>query len=279
MLRVGPAGIPLTCKNCDTLKGIEKVAELGLGAMEIEFVRGVTLSKEKAKKAGEIAKKLDVMLSVHAPYYINLASSEREKVKASIKRILLSLERANDMQANVVVVHAGYYGKDKTKAGEMIFNACKKISQEIKKKKWNVFLGLETMGKQSQWGTLEEIISLCLEIPKCVPVIDFAHLYARNGGEIDYKAIFKALKELELEFLHTHFSGIKFKKTLAGGDEKEHLPLKKARGPNFEELASFLAKSKLEKKMEITIISESPLLEKDALLMKNILKKNGIVVK
>ncbi len=275
MLRLGPAGIPLTCKNCDTFKGVEKVAELGLNAMEIEFVRGVTLSREKAKKVGEIAKKLDIALSVHAPYYINLASSEPEKIKASIKRILDSLDRAHVMGANVVVVHAGYYGKNKTKAGEMIFHACRKISQEIRKRKWNAFLGLETMGRQSQWGTLDEIISLCLEVPNCVPVIDFAHIYARNGGEIDYKAIFKSLEKLELKFLHTHFSGIKFKKTLAGGDEREHLPLKKARGPSFEELAKFLVKNKLAKKMEITIISESPLLEKDALLMKEILEKHG----
>ncbi len=275
MLRLGPAGIPLSCKNCDTLKGIEKVAELGLNAMEVEFVRGITLSPEKARKAGEIAEKLNVKLSVHAPYYINLASQEKEKVKASIKRILDSLQRASAMHANVVVVHAGYYGKDKTRAGEMIFQACRKIAREIEKRKWNVFLGLETMGRQSQWGTLEEIISLCMEIPKCVPVVDFAHIYARNGGKIDYKAIFKALKELELSFLHTHFSGIKFKKTLAGGNEQEHLPLKKASGPSFEELAKFLVKSKLARKMEITIISESPLLEKDALLMKEMLEKAG----
>lgn len=271
MLCLGPAGIPLECKKCDTIKGVEKVAELGLNAMEVEFVRGVNLSREKAKELGKIAQELDVELSIHAPYYINLASEDKEKIKASMKRILDSLDRASLMKAKVVVVHAGYYGKDKEKASKMIFDACKKISAEISKKKWNVFLGLETTGKQSQWGTLDEIIELCKKIKNCIPVIDFAHIYARNGGEINYAEIFEKVSELKLDFLHSHFSGIKFKKTLAGGNEREHLPIQKSKGPDFEKLAREI----LKRKINITIISESPILEKDSLYMKRIFEKLG----
>ncbi|HIQ49725.1 MAG TPA: endonuclease IV [Nanoarchaeota archaeon] len=271
MLRLGPAGIPLSCKKCDTIKGVEKVAELGLNAMEVEFVRGVNLSKEKAKELGKVAQELDVALSVHAPYYINLASEDEQKVKASMQRIIDSLERAALMKAKVVVVHAGYYGKDKERAEKMIFNACKKISEYISKKKWKVFLGLETTGRQSQWGTLDEIIALCKKIKHCIPVIDFAHIYARNGGKIDYSEIFDKISELKLEEIHSHFSGIKFVKTLTGGDERQHLPIRESKGPDFKKLA----KGILKRKINITIISESPILEEDALYMKEIFEKLG----
>ncbi len=271
MLRLGPAGIPLACKKCDTVKGVQKVAELGLNAMEVEFVRGVNLSKEKAEELGKVAKELDISLSVHAPYYINLASEDEQKIRASMKRILDSLERANLMGADVVVVHAGYYGKDRQRAEKMIFSACKKISEHITKKKWKVLLGLETTGRQSQWGTLDEIISLCKKIKNCTPVIDFAHIYARNGGKIDYAEIFEKLSSLKLKKLHSHFSGIKFKKTLVGGDEREHLPVRKSKGPDFEKLAEEI----LKRKINITIISESPILEKDSLFMKEVFEKLG----
>ncbi len=271
-VRLGPAGIPLACKNCDTIKGVKKVAELGLSAMEVEFVRGVNLSREKAKSLGKAAREVDVVLSVHAPYYINLASSEQEKIKSSMKRIIDSLDRGNLMHASVVVIHAGYYGKEKEKAQEMIFNACEKISEFIEKNSLKTKLGLETTGRESQFGTLDEILSFCKKIKNCVPVIDFAHLYARNGGNINYSEIFDKLKKIKLKRIHSHFSGIKFKRTLTGGNEREHLPIRKSKGIEFEKLAKEIIK----RKINITIISESPLLEKDALYMKNIFEKLGM---
>ena len=270
-IRLGPAGIPLSCKNCNTLEGVKKVAELGLSAMEVEFVRGVNLSREKARELGRIAEELNVELSVHAPYYINLASEDEEKVNASVKRILDSLDRAELMGAGIVVVHAGYYGKDKEKAGEMIERKCAEIAEVIEKNSWKVKLGLETMGKQSQWGTLEEIARVCKRLRACAPVIDFAHIYARNGGEINYPEILDTVKKLRVGHVHSHFSGMEFTKTLAGGNEKRHLPIKKARGPDFEALAREI----LRRKVSITIISESPILERDSLLMKEILEKLG----
>jgi deoxyribonuclease-4 len=270
-IRLGPAGIPIACKGCDTAKGVKKVAELGLNAMEVEFVRGVNLSRDKAKKVGEIAKEVNVALSVHAPYYVNLASEDEKKIKDSIKRIMDSLDRGELMHASVVVVHAAYYGKDKAKAEQKVWEACEKISGEIEKHGWDIKLGLETTGRRSQWGTLDEIVELCKKIKNCVPVIDFAHIYARQGGVIDYGEIFKKIKALKLKHVHSHFSGIKFKKALDGGDEREHLPIKKSKGPDFKELA----KEILKRKINITIISESPILEKDALYMKEIFEELG----
>ncbi len=89
-IRLGPAGVPIAC-NGSSIDGVNCVKELGLQAMEIEFVRGVKMSLALAKQLGETAKSSDIELSIHAPYFINLASAEKEKIAASKVRILDSL--------------------------------------------------------------------------------------------------------------------------------------------------------------------------------------------
>ena len=270
-IRLGPSGIPISCKGKSSVDGVKTVAELGLNAMEISFTHGIHMSLETAKKIGDIAKELDVELSIHVPYFVNLASEKKKVIKDSKKRIIDSLERGNLMNATVVAVHAGYYGKDKEEAHEMIFDACKEISNEIKKNKWNVKFGIETMGKQKVWGTLDEIIKVCKKLKNVIPYLDPAHIYARNGGNVDYKEIFDKLKILKLKKYHSHFSGIKYSLVGIGrGNERHHVPIREA-GPDFEPFA----KEILKRKIDITIISESPILEQDSLLMKKVLKKLG----
>lgn len=113
---LGPAGIPIGAKekkrSAGTIDGIRYVREVGLNAMEVEFVQGVRMAREAAQEAGEVAKELGVRLSVHAPYFINLCSEEKEKVEASIARLEESLDRGGEaMGATVVVFHPAYYGK------------------------------------------------------------------------------------------------------------------------------------------------------------------------
>lgn len=270
-IKLGPGGIPICCKGESSIIGIRKTAELGLDAMQIAFTHGIYMSLQAARETGKVAKELDVELSVHAPYYINLASEKPKVIKDSKKRILDSLQRGNLMNATVVVVHAGYYGKDKEKAIEMIFDACKEISDKIKERGWKIKLGLETMGKQKVWGTLDEIITLCKKLKHTVPYLDPAHIYARNGGKINYKEIFNKLKVLKIKKYHSHFSGMKYSLVRIGkGNERYHVPMKEA-GPDFKDFA----KEILKRKIDITIISESPVLEQDSLLMKKIFERLG----
>ncbi len=265
-IHLGPAGIPITSKGSSTIDGIKRVAELGLDAMEIEFVRGVHMGIEMAKSVGKIAKDLGIILSVHAPYFINLCNPE--KLEASKKRILDSCERAHYLGAWIVVFHPGYYGGlPKEKAFEYVEKACEEINETVEKNGWNVKLGLETTGKVSQFGTLEEEIKIHRKIRNCVPVVDFAHIFARNGGRIDFREVLEKLESLHLERCHTHFSNIEY--TEKG--ERNHLTLDHKK-PDFGELAKALIKSRIR---EITIISESPILEKDSLKMKEILKNIG----
>jgi len=268
-IRLGPSGIPISSKSNSSIEGVKTVKELGLSAMEISFTHGIHMSLATAKELGKIAKVLDVELSIHVPYFVNLASLDKKIIEASKKRIVDSLERGVEMEASIVVAHAGYYGKDKEKAIEMIFEACKEITQLIEKNDWNIDFGLETMGKQASFGTLEEIIELCKKLKHLVPYLDPAHIYARQGGQINYKEIFNKLEILNLKKLHSHFSGIKY--TLVGigrGNERNHVPMKIA-GPDFKEFA----KEILKRKTDITIISESPILEIDSLAMKEIFEE------
>lgn len=259
---LGPAGIPTMVKG-GTFDGVKGVAKLGLDAMEVQFTHGVRMGMNLAKDVGKVAKNHNVLLSVHAPYYINLCTNDKDKLEASKKRMIDSVVRAEAMGAYVVVFHAGFYGKlEKDEAFNRVLRACKEI---VKITPRNVKLGLETGGKSESFGTLDEIVSICKKLKGCVPVIDFAHIYARQVGKIDYKEVLDTVKTLRLKHLHTHFSNIEY--TAKG--ERSHLSLDHR--PSFEPLA----KEILKRKLQITIISESPILEQDSLKMKSIFEKLG----
>ena len=169
MIRLGPAG-----SGGNSLLGVKKVKELKLQSMEVEFVRGVHMSNKLAKEVGNLAKKLKIELSVHAPYFINLNSVEAAKREASKKRILMSCERANYLGAKNVVFHAGYYGKlSKEETYDNISDAIKDIKGEIKKRKYDVKLAPETMGKINVFGSVSEIKKLIHETG-CSCCVDFS---------------------------------------------------------------------------------------------------------
>jgi deoxyribonuclease-4 len=273
---LGPAGVPIGARerkrSAGTLDGIKYVSEIGLNAMEVEFVQGVRMNREAAEEAGELAKELGIRLSIHAPYFINLCSEETDKIEASIKRLQDSLDRGEAMGATVVVFHPAYYGK---LGPEGCYNAVR--DAVLRLVDWmkevgigHVKLGLEVMARRNQFGGLEETFRLVREVnnPQVVAVIDWGHVFARNGGSIDYRAVINMWKEyFGNQPMHTHFTCVKNK-----GDEwvDEHEPID-TNNPPFEPLAKELATEDL----EITIINESPLLEKDALKMKELLLKYG----
>ena len=270
-IRLGPAGIPISCKHGSSIEGIKKVSEMGLSTMETPFTHGIHMSLETARKIGIVAKDLDIELSIHAPYFINLASESEKIIEDSKIRIMDSLERGVAMNATAVVAHAGYYGKDKEKSNQMVLDACYEIDKGIEENGWCIDLGLETMGSQKSWGNLGEIVEVCKKMRHVIPYLDAAHLYALNGGQVDYAHVFDALEALKLKKYHCHFSGIKYSLVGIGrGNEIKHVPMEES-GPDFKRLAMEI----LKRKLDITIISESPLLEMDSLLMKSIFEELG----
>ena len=254
MIRIGPAG----SDGRGNLEGVRRVARMKLDCMEVAFNYGVRMSMEEARKVGALARQKGLVLSVHAPYYINLASDEQEKVVASRQRILDSCERANALGAKNVVFHAGFYQKKTARQTyDLIKNTLQEIQGHIFKNKWNVKLCPEITGKPSQFGSMEELLKLMKDIG-CGITVDFAHLYARQQGNIDYANI---LRKLPKSF-HAHFSGIEYGEK----GEKKHLKTKKKL---FEPLARELGKRKL----DVTLINESPQPYKDAAMMKRLLRE------
>lgn len=265
---LGPAGIPTVAEDKTTEGGIRKVAELGLNAMEVEFVRNVYLNQKKAEEIGNIADKLKISLTVHAPYFINLLSDKKSTFEASKKRILESLDRAERMGAKAVVVHAAYYGSlSKESAFKKMVGITEEILEEAKKIGINkTLLAYETMAKESQFGDLDELLNLVKQVKskQLTLNVDFAHLFVRNGGKIEYGEILEKMKHFDTIF--SHFSNVKYNINTKKFVDV-HVPLDSH--PSFKPLAEEI----LERKLNITIISESPVLEQDSLKMLQIFKK------
>lgn len=265
---LGPAGIPGTTKGGNTIDGIKEVANLKLNAMEIEFVRSIYLNEKTAMEVGKTAEENNVRLSVHAPYFVNLCSKDNNVIKASKKRILDSLQIAEIVNADAVAVHAAYYSElTPEQAYDKLKDNVLDILGEMKSKGIkNAKFGLETMGRKSQFGSLQEIIKLCKTVrsKQLVPYVDWGHLFVRGKGNINYGEIFDKLEVLKLKHINSHFEGV-------GKNKKEefidlHTPINNH--PPFEPLA----KEVLKRKVDITIISESPILEQDSLKMSKIFK-------
>lgn len=267
---LGPGGNCITAKNSTTEGSFERLVELGLNAQEIEFVRNIYIKEKDAERIGRIAKDHGIKLSIHAPYFINLLSEERKKVEASIKRIVDSLKIANILEAEFVVVHAAYYGKlTKEEALEKMEDITNKILEQMEKLKIKkVKLAYETMAKESQFAGLEELLELKKRIKSknFTICIDFAHLFVRGNGKIDYGKIFDMVKDFG--FIHSHFSNVKYNVSTKKFIDV-HIPINSH--PSFEELA----KEIIRRKIDIAIISESPKLELDSLKMKNTFEKLG----
>ncbi len=246
----GPAGL-------GPVKTAEKVlgtyAKKGLKACEIAFTYNVYIKPNEALIIGKKAKELGIELSIHAPYFVNLNSYEKEKREATKVRILRCCEIGSILSAKVVVFHPGYYsnaGKTE-KDREDTYNNIKKGIEEIlkilKANKWNIKIAPETMGKVNVFGSIDEISRLVKETG-CSFCIDFAHILAREK-KVDYQKVENLFPYKEW---HVHFSGIIYGEK----GEKSHRPTEKK---EWEDLLKNLPKDK-----EIRIINESPTMIDDS---------------
>ncbi len=271
----GTAGKPLALKSQPIMKAPAFLKSMGLEAIEYEAVRGVRIDKEKAELLGIEARRYNVKLSLHAPYYINLASPRRDVVSRSINRIIHSINAASWMGAWLVVFHPGYTTghQSRREALMMIVENLEKASVIAEEK--NVWLGPEVSGKVKQIGSLEEVVEMSSRNNKARPIIDWAHLYARNHGlfpkniddvlkVIDYIETNLGLKYVKP--LHMHFSKIEY----GNGGEIRHHTLTEPYGPDYEIICKALCNTGVIG----VFISESPVLEHDALLMKELCVKS-----
>ncbi len=269
-LRIGTAGIPLSAQPRTSEGGLKRLAELGLSCMELEFVRSVQMGADTARRVGQAARELDIGLTVHAPYYVNLNSAEPEKIAASKERILKAARIGAAAGARSVTFHAAFYHADDP---EVVYHRVRDGIWEMRRildgEGIHIRLSPETTGSPSQFGTLEEIVRLSQEIPGVGPCVDFSHLFTRSIGQFntyeDFASALQLIKdqlgEEALKEMHIHLSGIEY-------------------GPKGERNHVLLAETELDYKAVLkalvdfdaagNLICESPVLEDDALILQEV---------
>ena len=264
-MRFGPAGYPAVGTKSDPEKSLQYTHDLGLDALEVEFVRGARITEGRARKIGECAKSLDIRLSCHAPYFISFNSETPETIEKSVEWVMDTVKAAHNLGAYLIVIHAASYGKHPETATENVIKGlteCRNRMDDLGIK--DVILGVETMGKKGQFGTLKEIAQVMDSVDGVRPVLDVAHVHARGVGCLKTK---QDLQDLIDEYFglvgpiaHFHISCIKY------GDKGEisHLPLSE-KEPDMQYLADILNDSK----QDCTFICESPLIEKDAVVFRD----------
>ncbi len=233
-----------------TVQAPAYLKSLGLGAYEVEAGNGLRIGDATLTAIGDAAIANGIELSLHSPYFISLSSVEREKREKSVTYIMECVRACELLRADTVVIHAGSAGKISREqamlyAAETLAMALEAMGDAP------VTLGVETMGKQNQLGTLAEVITLCKMDQRLAPVVDFGHLNARDlGGQFPnadaYRRVFDAIGEAlgndKARYLHCHFSKIEF--TSAG--EKRHLTFAdEVFGPDYEPLAEAIARENL----------------------------------
>jgi len=278
--RFGPAGVPPLFRFMKaTLTDVPRLLrEEGLDAFEYEAVqwgKKPQMRKEEAQRLRLEAEQKDVWLSLHGSYFINFCGEEAI-VEASKQRLTACATAAEWMGAHVVVFHPGVYGK---RSRMEALKTCSKALEDVIENMLslgirNVRIGPETMGKTYQLGSLDEALNLCETVERSQLVVDWSHLHARDKGRFRTVEDFSSVVELiekrlgteAVRDLHCHFTKIEF----TDKGEKRHHTLQEARyGPDFRLLAKVIAEFKLKP----VIISESPILDLDAMKMRDILKE------
>ena len=262
------AGMPLSTGKGGYGRAFEILSDLNLDGMELEFVHGVRMSDETRELVKKERESRKLILTAHAPFYVNLNSQEEDKVDASVQRIIETGLAAQSTGAFSITFHAAFYMKqDKEEVYQKVKNRISEISRFYHDNNLNVWIRPETTGKATQWGDLDEIIRLSKEFDNVLPCIDFSHLHARSVGKYNtYDGFSKILETVgnelgqrALDNFHAHLAGIDY------GDkgEKKHLIFEES-DMNYKDLLKVLK----EFNVKGALVCESPNIEDDALILK-----------
>ena len=260
----GPAGTGDSFREMGFKKSVqmpEYLKKFGLTHLEYQCGQGVRISEKAAREIGDAFKAAGMTLSLHAPYFISLSSTEEEKRLKSVDYILAAARAADAMGAKRIVIHSGSCSKMSREAALSLAKDTLKRAREALCAEGlsHIICCPETMGKINQLGTLEEVIELCKVDDSFIPTVDFGHLNARTLGGIKTKQDYAKMLDLmenalgkeRARVFHSHFSKIEF----SAGGEKRHLTFKDNMGfgPDFKTLMELIR----ERDLEPVIICES----------------------
>lgn len=275
MLRIGPSGNSTSfyaSGHKHTYEAPAWLKEIGLTAYEYSFGRGITLKDDGARRIGEEAKKYDIEVSVHAPYYINFANVLPEMIEKSIDYVVRSVYFAKLMGGSRVVFHPAACGK--LARSEAVDLAARNLDALLRKLSdaypdGEYIICPETMGKLQQIGTAEEIVAFCEKSEKMIPCFDFGHINSYTHGALKSKDDYKRIIDFALDRLgdrakrmHIHFSKIMY----GAAGEIKHLTLEDTiYGPPYEPLAEIIDEYALS---PVIICESRDIMSDDALKMK-----------
>jgi deoxyribonuclease-4 len=270
--RFGTVGSPASTpkKPGGSVGAMMRLAELGLRTLELGWVRAVRVTEETCAEIKAAGVEYDVSASVHAPYFINLNADEEEWPK-SRKRLMDAAHYGNLAGATDIIFHPGsYFERPPQEVLPLAIQRLGGCVDELRGMGNPVILRPEIMGKSAMLGSLDDVLAMSQVIPGVEPCIDFAHLHARRGdGSMNtydewmdvLDSYAKALGEAALKRLHIHISGIEY----GPKGEKEHLRLEESDLDTqaiCRALHAFGCQGR--------ILNESPVLEDDAILMKQV---------
>lgn len=283
MVYFGPSGNPTSFYDQGHKSSLEMpkwINSMGLNAYEYQCSKGVKISSESAAKLGEKAKENGVLLSIHSPYYINLATPEEEKRIKSVDYIMQTLRAADSMGAERIVVHSGACAKISRESALEYAKKTLEMARDAAKSEGLLHIHIcpETMGKINQLGDLDEVMELCLVDDSFLPAIDFGHLNARSFGALktyeDFLHIFDTMENKlgfdRMKIFHSHFSKIEY--TIPGGEKKHLTFADDVYGPNFEYVAEIVYKKNLS---PVFICESDGTMAEDALIMQQMYRNCG----
>ena len=289
-IKLGPAGVPLSCKGRTIVEGMDDIISLGLETMEVQTVRMVAPQHfEQYWQAGVLANKTDFEMNIHGPYYSELLGGKVERGR-SLAKIEATLQAARTINARHITLHAGHYGDvgRGQAANQQVANVFSGIVDRVHEiwhddeDEFPVFpwikngtpskIGVETSGRQELWGSLEEVLEVVNHVEGTIPVLNIAHIHARGHGQMrtseDYGELFDMVREsIGTKEFYCHFSGVEHRT----GNAMHYTQIKKS-DLNFEPLAEFIVEDG--GWLDITLISDSPLLEHDAMYMMQNIEKS-----
>ena len=289
-VKLGPAGIPLSCKGRTIVEGMDDIISIGLETMEVQTVRMIAPQHfEQYWQAGVLANKTNFEMNIHGPYYSELLGNKVERGR-SLTKIESTLQAAKTINARHITLHAGHYGEmgRGRDANEQLANVFSGIVDRVAEI-WHddediypVFpwlkdgtpskIGIETSGRQELWGSLEEVLEVVNHVEGTIPVLNIAHIHSRGHGKMrtseDYGELFDQVREtIGTKEFYCHFSGVEHRT----GNAMHYTQIKKS-DLNFEPLAEFIVEDG--GWLDITLISDSPLLEHDAMYMLQNIEKS-----
>ena len=267
-LLFGTAGVPnSTVKKNNPVEGVKRIHELGLDCMQLEFAHGVRMKEEVSSALRKASYELGIPLTSHGPYYINLNAREQDKIDSSVERIIQTAKISDLCGAESMTFHAAFYMKDSPyDVFDLVEKSMNVIEERLSRLDIEIELRPELTGKTSQFGSLEELISLTKCVGSVKPCMDFSHLYASTGKYNTYEEMNEVLGQLKEELganslsnMHIHVSGIS---SNSKGDLK-HLNLEKSKF-NWKDMVRVLK----DNNCSGYVISNSPNLEDDAIMLK-----------